>query len=209
MSLPLLRLQPISTPHYHISGDVVIAEGAAIAPGVLLQAEPESRIIIKTGACIGVGAILHADRGTVEIGEGANIGAEVLLVGHVKVGDHACIGAATTILNSSIEFGQVVPPGSLIGDTSRMVEALPLTDAVIVSDSNPASPANNGAAVAPMATDALALVAPQPAAGTGVNIYGQMYVNNMFVKLFPTSKPATAEPTNPSQPTLPKDPWDD
>jgi carbon dioxide concentrating mechanism protein CcmN len=202
MSLPLLRLQPISTAHYQTSGDVVIAEGVAIAPGVLLQAEPESHVIVKTGACIGVGAILHAYQGTVEIGEGANIGAEVLLIGHVKVGDHACVGAATTILNSSIELGQVVPPGSLIGDLSRSAEELQVIDAVIVSDDNARDSANGSAPAA-------APEAPQRAESTGVNVYGQMYVNNMFVKLFPTSKPAAAGSVTSDKPALPEDPWDD
>ncbi|HEY9615945.1 MAG TPA: carbon dioxide concentrating mechanism protein, partial [Microcoleaceae cyanobacterium] len=63
MSLPTLQLQPISTSHYYVNGDVTIQAGVAIAPGVLLQADPNSRIIVKTGACIGIGAILHAQNG--------------------------------------------------------------------------------------------------------------------------------------------------
>ncbi len=126
-----MQLRPISTSHFYTSGDVMIQDGVAIAPGVLIQAEPDSRIIIRTGACIGIGSVLHAYQGTLEIGEGANIGAEVLLVGQVTIGANACIGSATTILNRSIDGGQVVPPGSLVGDTSRQATELQATDTVI------------------------------------------------------------------------------
>ncbi len=83
----------------YISGEVTIDPSAAIAPGVLLQASPNSRIIIGAGACIGLGSILHAYEGTLEVEAGANLGAGVLVVGKGKIGANACIGSTTTILN--------------------------------------------------------------------------------------------------------------
>jgi carbon dioxide concentrating mechanism protein CcmN len=107
----------------YISGEVTIDPSAAIAPGVILQADPNSQIIIAAGVCIGMGAVLHARDGILEIEAGATIGAGVLLVGRGKIGANACIGSATTILNCSIEPEQVVAPNSLLGDTSRQTDS--------------------------------------------------------------------------------------
>ncbi len=203
MSLPLLRLQPITTAHYHVSGDVIVAEGVAIAPGVLIQADANSRIVIKAGVCIGAGSIIHAYNGAIEIGEGANIGAEVLLIGQVSIGDHACIGTASTILNAAISNSQVVSPGSLIGDNSRQADELQGSETNVI-----ATPV----ATATVEPEPAIETAPPPAAnGSKVNVYGQMYVNRMFVKLFPNSQPnsqPSAAPTS-ENPALSDDPWDD
>jgi carbon dioxide concentrating mechanism protein CcmN len=43
------------------------------------------------------------------------------MVGKGKIGANACIGSATTVFNYSVEPGQVVPPGSILGDTSRQI----------------------------------------------------------------------------------------
>jgi carbon dioxide concentrating mechanism protein CcmN len=220
MSLPSLQLQPVSTSHYYTSGDVTIQAGVAIAPGVLLQAEPNSRILIKAGACIGIGSIFHVYQGTLEVGEGANIGAEVLLIGQVSVGARACIGSATTILNTAIAEGQIIPPGSLIGSMSHQSDELQATDTVIYPESiSPTSPSVAEPSVAEPHSSTVSSPAPpastpengstlahslpdsEPAAG--VNVYGQMYVNQLLVKMFPNRQ------TNPSTDTdLSEDPWE-
>jgi len=94
---------------------------AAIAPGVLLQADPDSKIVVAAGVCIGAGSILHADQGMLEIEAGVSLGAGFLMVGEGKIGVSACIGSATTILNCSVEAGRVIAPGSILGDTSRRI----------------------------------------------------------------------------------------
>jgi carbon dioxide concentrating mechanism protein CcmN len=104
------------------SGDVTIHPSAAIAPGVILQAAPNSRIVIAEGVCVGMGVILNACEGTIEIQNGATLGAGVLIVGCGTIGSRACVGAATTIFNQSIAPWQVVPAGSLIGESGRLVE---------------------------------------------------------------------------------------
>jgi len=211
MSLPRLQLRPVSTDHFYISGDVTIQSGVAIAPGVLIQADPHSRVVIKAGACIGIGSILHAHQGVVEVGEGANIGAEVLLIGQVTIGANACIGSATTILNSAIAWGQVVPPGSLIGDTGRQEEVLQIKDAVIdpvdhgLAAPSPALSSNGQATVLPEISPEVVPEAVSDA--PSVNVYGQVYVNRLLVKMFPHSQPQNSPITNP--PSLPNDPWDD
>ncbi|MEH2042994.1 transferase [Nostoc sp.] len=119
MSVPLLRLS--NNFDTYISGEVTIHPSAVLAPGVILQAAINSKIIIGPGVCIGMGAILQVHEGTIEVEAGANLGAGFLMIGKGKIGANACIGSATTIFNYSVEPGQVVPPGSILGDTSRQI----------------------------------------------------------------------------------------
>lgn len=120
MSLTPLTTNALSAAH--TSGDVSVHPSAAVAPGVLLQAEPGSQIVIAAGVCIGMGSILHAYQGKIEVQESANLGAGVLIVGQANVGALACIGSSTTIFNTSVSSGQMISPGSLIGDTSRQAD---------------------------------------------------------------------------------------
>ncbi|MEH2420938.1 MAG: transferase [Nostoc sp.] len=119
MSVPPLRLS--NNFDSYISGEVTIHPSAVLAPGVILQAAVNSKIIIGPGVCIGMGAILQVHEGTLEVETGANLGAGFLMVGKGKIGANACIGSATTVFNYSVEPGQVVPPGSILGDTSRQI----------------------------------------------------------------------------------------
>lgn len=212
MSFRALQLRPISTSHYYTSGDVTIHAGVAIAPGVLIQADPNSRIVIKSGACIGIGAILHASNGVVEVGEGANIGAEVLLVGQVQIGGNACVGAATTIINSTIGQGQIIPPGSLIGDPSRSaapqaVEELQATNTFVYPEVEPPAslPVTPTEPINTSETNGLAAPTDEK---PNVNVYGQMYVNRMFVKMFPHHPRGDAAQSD-LTPDNGKDPWED
>ncbi|WP_016950891.1 hypothetical protein [Anabaena sp. PCC 7108] len=120
MSVPLLRLG--NSFDSHISGEVNIHPSAVIAPGVIIQASANSKIIIGPGVCIGMGSILQVNEGILELEAGVNLGAGFLMVGEGTIGTNACIGAATTVFNCSVASGEVVPPGSLLGDTSRSEE---------------------------------------------------------------------------------------
>ena len=108
-------LQPVSTDHFCISGDVTIHPTAVIAAGVLLQADPDSHIVIGAGVCLGMGTVLHAHQGTLEVEAEVTVGAGVLIIGASKIGASACIGAASTLWNHSIASGAMVPPLSLLG----------------------------------------------------------------------------------------------
>jgi carbon dioxide concentrating mechanism protein CcmN len=107
-------LEPIGDFRSYVCGDVVIDQTAAIASGVLIQADQGSRITIAAGVCIGMGAVLHAQDGLLEIGAGANLGAGVLVYGTSKIGEGACIGASSSIVRAVIAKGAIVPPCSLI-----------------------------------------------------------------------------------------------
>lgn len=122
MYLPQLPLS--SNYHLYVQGDVRIDPSAVISSGVILQADPDSTIIISANVCIGTGSILHADQGTLEVEVGANLGAGVLIVGQGKIGANACIGSLTTIYNGSIEPRQVIPSASLLGDTGRQIASV-------------------------------------------------------------------------------------
>jgi carbon dioxide concentrating mechanism protein CcmN len=107
-------LEPIGNFRSYVCGDVVIDQTAAIASGVLLQADQGGKITIAAGVCIGMGAVLHAQGGLLEIGAGANLGAGVLVYGTSKIGEGACIGASSSIVRAVIGKGAIVPPCSLI-----------------------------------------------------------------------------------------------
>ncbi len=132
MSVSLLRLGDRFDSH--IDGDVIIHPSAVIAPGVILQAATNSKIVIGAGVCLGMGSILQVSEGILEIEAGANLGAGFLMVGEGKIGTNACIGAATTVFNSSVARGQVIPPGSILGDGSRQVAELSTQEVQLIDN---------------------------------------------------------------------------
>jgi len=205
----LSPLQLSSNSQILMSGDVVVNEGAAIAPGVILQAEPGSRISIAAGACIGLGVILHAREGTLEIGAGVILGAGVLVVGAGKIGANACIGTGTTLIDPCIDQMQIMPAGSLMGDTSRQAsaeatsaeataaaptaaptspETPEATTPPVAPPIEPPAPAQTPPQTAPeTATDApesTAAEPPQPGE-TPTILYGQAHINRLLGTLFP------------------------
>lgn len=204
----LSPLQLSSNSQIFMSGDVVVNEGAAIAPGAILQADPGSRISIAAGTCIGMGVILHAREGTLEIGAGAILGAGVLVVGAGTIGANACIGAGTTLINPCIDQMQMLPAGSLIGDTSRQVAAEPTAEAAAAPET-PETPSASTPEVeppvdrpidppepAPTQPQTPPETAPEPRPETAANpppeaggvptiLYGQAHINQLLGTLFP------------------------
>jgi len=192
-----------------MSGDVVVNEGAAIAPGVILQADSGSRISIAAGACIGMGVILHAREGTLEIEAGVILGAGVLVVGAGKIGANACIGAGTTLIDPCIDQMQIMPAGSLMGDTSRQASAsatsasatsaaptaaptspetpeatTPPVDRPIEPPSPPQTPPQTAPETAADAPESTAAEPPQPGEMPTI-LYGQAHINRLLGTLFP------------------------
>ena len=130
-----------------MKGDVRIEDQVAIAPGVILQADPGSQIIIRAGACIGMGAIIHAHQGTLEVESGAVLGAGVLFLGCGKIGSNACIGTSSTVWNRSVEASQLVAPGSLLtaqaeapSSSEPDISALESTEAIAPGTENQEPP---------------------------------------------------------------------
>ena len=127
-------LEPIGDFRSYVCGDVVIDETAAIASGVLIQADLGSRITIAAGVCIGMGAVIHAQSGLLEICAGANLGAGVLVYGTSKIGEGCCIGASSSIVRAEIAKGAIVPPCSLI---ANQVDQAIKVDEEKIPDSSP------------------------------------------------------------------------
>ncbi|MDV2996302.1 MAG: hypothetical protein N4J56_005956 [Chroococcidiopsis sp. SAG 2025] len=195
--MSLSPLHPIGNFNSHISGEVIIDRTAAIAPGVVFHADPNSKIIIAAGVCIGMGVVLHAHDGNVEIETGVNLGAGVLVVGKATIGANACVGAATTVFNCSVAPKQVIPPGSLLGDTSRHltvdstveVEEAPTPPTDATQPSPPtsatlgATPESNGQ----MAGSAQSQLEPTQPSGDRI-VYGKASITRLMATLFPHSQ---------------------
>ena len=139
-------LEPIGDFRSYVCGDVVIDQTAAIASGVLIQADQGGRITIAAGVCIGMGAVLHAQDGLLEIGAGANLGAGVLVYGTCKIGEGACIGASSSIVRAVIGKGAIVPPCSLISGLEQSAvekEASPVIAQELEISKSYVSPTNH------------------------------------------------------------------
>jgi len=206
----LSPLQFSSNSQILMSGDVVVNEGAAIAPGVILQADPGSRISIAAGACIGMGAILHAREGNLDIGAGVILGAGVLVVGSGTIGANACIGAAATLINPCIPQMQILPAGSLIGDSSREAVAEATAPEPAEADTpqvdrpieHPPEPAPTQPQTPPeTATEPPPITATDPPAQEEAGkmptiLYGQAHINHLLGTLFPHRQAFNRSPEN-------------
>ncbi|NJK39611.1 MAG: hypothetical protein HC835_20010 [Oscillatoriales cyanobacterium RM2_1_1] len=161
-----------------VSGDVILDPYAVIAPGVILQANPEAQIRIATGVCIGMGAVLHAYSGTLKVEAGASIGARVLIRGAVTIGANACIGSEATVLDCAIAPDAVVPPRALIGDQSRQVQ---------ISENGVVESAS-GQEIGVAANSSLPAQAPEMADASQPQVYGKEYLNQLLDTLLPHRK---------------------
>lgn len=120
--MPLPILQPSSTDTTRIRGDVTIDQSVIIASGVILNATQGNKIIIRAGVCLGMGTIITAYHGDVEIRENAILGSGSLILGNCIVGSQVSLGASVTVYQTNIESMSVIPAGSIIGDRSRQID---------------------------------------------------------------------------------------
>jgi carbon dioxide concentrating mechanism protein CcmN len=207
--------QPTLNKDIRISGDVEIHPTASLASGVILQAAPNQKIIIGADACVGMGAIINAAQGSIDIGSGAILGAGVLIIGASKIGNNCCIGTSSTIFQSDVAPMVVVEPGSIIGDSSRQVEQH--------AEEQPKSQSNNNHqnvnSVATKfdqveksksqtvqnsnyAAHSTAAIQVEASTQTPVNnkkepVVGQLYINELLITLFPHNKTAPPDPWSP------------
>jgi carbon dioxide concentrating mechanism protein CcmN len=203
-------LQPISTSSACVSGDVTIDPSAAIALGVLIQADPNSKVIVASGVCIGMGSIIHAQGGELEILAGANLGAGVLILGRGKIGANSCIGSLTTVLNSSIADGQVVAPGSLIdGISDRQTDPhiqghattnIINSEAEVFPSSEKVISTSTTQVIAEVITEVKSSeVKPSESSSQSTaTTHGQVQLNRLMGKLFPHRQSLDPSPDHPS-----------
>ncbi|MBD3882013.1 hypothetical protein IFO70_09615 [Phormidium tenue FACHB-886] len=194
----------INDSHLFVSGDVVIHPTAAIASGVLLQADPGCRIVVEAGVCVGSGSILHANQGNLVIEAGATLGSGILIVGSSTVGANACIGSFTTILNCSVEPKQFISAESLLGDRSRQLE--PSTKAQAQTDSHTHSQTHAQATADAKPTDAKPAEKPADRNGSTATSHTQLdspWASPSTTPAATAPPPAPAENRNGSQPPQP------
>ena len=120
MSLPIL--QPNSTQIPQVRGDVTIDSSVIFASGVILNATPGNKITIHAGVCLGMGTIITAHQGDVEIKANAILGPGTLIIGNCIIGSQVSLGTSVTVFHTSIDNLAVIPAGSIIGDYSRKLD---------------------------------------------------------------------------------------
>ncbi len=171
-------LQPPALGQALLSGNVTVHPGAVVACGAILRTDAHSQLIVEAGVCIGMGSVIHARNGNLILEAGASLGAGSLIFGHGKIGSNACIGSLTTILNPEIAPEQMIPPGILIGDTSRRIDDMGNVHQRIQAPTvQPQLPESNG-------MPSLELPTPQVEQERPA-IVGQAYVNRLRMSLFP------------------------
>ena len=210
--------QPILNKDIRVFGDVEIHPTASLAPGVILQAAPNSRIIIGADVCIGMGVIINACQGAIEIEAGAILGSGVLIIGKSKIGNNCCIGTSTTIFQENVAPMAVIEPGSLVGDASRQVEVErePANNNYqnyrpparsVKSDLNGSNASKNGRATESQSTVSQGYsqgstsadgveTSTAPVKKSKVPVVGQVYLNELLVTLFPHRKNSDSNPNN-------------
>jgi carbon dioxide concentrating mechanism protein CcmN len=204
--------QPSLNKDIRVSGDVEIHPTASLASGVILQAAPNHQIIIGADVCIGMGAIINAAQGSINIGSGAILGAGVLIIGASKIGNNCCIGTSSTIFQSDVAPMVVVEPGSIIGDSSRQVEQQTEEQAKSQSNNNRQNPnpvttkfdqreksdpqaVQNSNYVAHSTAAIQVETSPQiPVNQKKEPVVGQLYINELLITLFPHNKTAPPDP---------------
>lgn len=109
-----------------VIGDVEIAEGASIWPGVVIRGDNE-RIVIGAGTNVQDGAIVHADPGfPTVIGDSVSIGHMAMLHG-CRIGSATLVGIQAVVLN-----GAVIGEQSLIGACSLVAQGKTFPDSALV-----------------------------------------------------------------------------
>ena len=107
MSLPIL--QPISTTNEpQFRGDVNIDESVIVASGVILNATAGHKITIHAGVCLGMGTIITAHQGDVEVHANAILGPGTLILGNCVIGSQASLGTSVTVYHGVVEALAVI-----------------------------------------------------------------------------------------------------
>lgn len=171
-----------------ICGSVEIDPSAAIAPGVILRADPGCRLVIARRVCLGTGVVVRAFHGKLLVlQEGCSIGAGGLIVGSGQVGAYACVGAESTLIDPAVEAHQTIPPKSLV-DRSRATRSQPARSHF----SSTVPPQVGGTPTAPTAdsngssTNGSSLVDESVPSLSSTNyVYGREAVQRLLGTLFP------------------------
>ncbi len=115
-------------------GDVRIAEGAAVLPGVVLRADEGSPIVIGAGTNIQDGVIMHALLGTaVRVGERCSIAHGAIVHGPCELGEGCFVGFSSVLLKVRAGAGCFISHKALVQGVELPEGALVPAGAVITS----------------------------------------------------------------------------
>jgi carbon dioxide concentrating mechanism protein CcmN len=195
-----------ATPEMYASscvyGDVAIDQGVAIAAGVILIADPGSRLVIARGSCLGAGTVIHARQGMLVIEPETSLGSNVLVVGAGRLGAQACVGAGSTLINPQLAPRAVVPARSLLGDRSSAAaepaaETSPELAAEPAKGGQPPVPVQNGHQNGHQngQNGQNSQNGQAPSGGpVYTQVYGREQVQLLLATLFPARQPLGASP---------------
>jgi carbonic anhydrase/acetyltransferase-like protein (isoleucine patch superfamily) len=108
-------------PTATLVGDVRVEDDASVWYGAVLRAD-FGPIVLRRGANVQDGSVLHGGPEPTEVGEGATIG-HLCVVHGAKIGAEALIGNGATVLDGAVigdralvAAGATVPPGMRVPD---------------------------------------------------------------------------------------------
>jgi phenylacetic acid degradation protein/carnitine operon protein CaiE len=102
-------------------GQVIIEDGCNVQENCTIHMFPGVTVLLKQGAHIGHGAIIHG----ATIGTNCLVGMNAVIMDNVQLGDECIVGAL-----SFIKAGEIIPPRSLVaGNPGKIVKQV--TDAMI------------------------------------------------------------------------------
>lgn len=139
---PVVHPSSFVHPLAAVTGDVVIGKKCYIGPGAALRGDwgriiledgcnvqenctihmfPGVTVLLKEGAHIGHGAVIHG----ATIGKNCLVGMNAVIMDKVELGDESIVGAL-----SFVKEGEIIPPRSLVaGNPGKIIKAV--TDEMI------------------------------------------------------------------------------
>lgn len=134
---PVVDLSSFVHPQAAVTGDVIIGKNVYIGPGAAIRGDwgriiiedgcnvqenctihmfPGVTVLLKEGAHIGHGAIVHG----ATIGRNCLVGMNSVILDEVEIGDECIIGAL-----SLVRTGEKIPPRSLVaGNPGKIIKAV-------------------------------------------------------------------------------------
>lgn len=95
-------------------GQIIIEDGCNVQENCTIHMFPGVTVLLKEGAHIGHGAIIHG----ATIGKNCLIGMNAVVMDNVQLGDECIVGAL-----SFIKEGEIIPPRSLMaGNPARIIK---------------------------------------------------------------------------------------
>jgi phenylacetic acid degradation protein/carnitine operon protein CaiE len=132
--IPVIHISSFIHPNATITGNVIIGKNCYIGPGAAVRGDwgqiiiedgcnvqenctihmfPGVTVLLKEGAHIGHGAIIHG----ATIGRNSLVGMNAVIMDDVQLGDECVVGALTFI-----KAGEVIPPRSVVvGNPAKIV----------------------------------------------------------------------------------------